>query len=69
MNARLRQIGREKILERIAAMENNEHVPDDILTSILTSFSKFKTIYKQAILILISLKFVPIKKRGRKFGH
>lgn len=36
----LRQIGREKILERIKAFQNNEHVPDDILSNILKSCSK-----------------------------
>ena len=35
----VRKIGRDKIMERIKAMENNEHVPNDILTSILEGFS------------------------------
>lgn len=35
----IRNIGREKILERIKAFKNNEHVPDDILSNILKSYS------------------------------
>ena len=35
----LRSVGREKILERIKAIQNNEHVPDDILSNILKSYS------------------------------
>jgi hypothetical protein len=36
----LRKMGKEKIMERITAFKNNEHIPDDILSSILTSNSK-----------------------------
>jgi hypothetical protein len=41
----LRQIGREKILERIKAFQNNEHMPNDIISNILKSCSK-KIIFK-----------------------
>jgi hypothetical protein len=36
----IRKIGREKILERLDAMKNEEHVPTDILSTILKSWSK-----------------------------
>ena len=36
----LRKMGKEKIMERITAFKNNEHIPDDILSAILTSNSK-----------------------------
>lgn len=35
----IRKVGRDKVVERITAFKNNEHMPDDILSSILTSFS------------------------------
>jgi hypothetical protein len=36
----IRNIGREKILERLNAMKNEEHIPtDDILASILKNWS------------------------------
>ena len=35
----LRKVGRDKIMERIAAIENNEYVPTDILSQILEGFS------------------------------
>ena len=38
----LRDTGRNKILERINAFKNNEHLPDDILTAILKSNSNYK---------------------------
>ena len=38
----LRKVGRDRIVERIAAFKNNEHLPDDILSSILSSYSKKK---------------------------
>lgn len=38
----LREIGRNKILERINAFKNNEHLPDDILSAILKSNSNYK---------------------------
>ena len=36
----LRKIGKDKIMERITAFKNNEHIPDDILSAILKSNSK-----------------------------
>ena len=38
----IRRIGKEKIIERINAFKNNEHMPDDILSSILNSYSKIE---------------------------
>ena len=38
----LREIGRNKIMERINAFKNNEHLPNDILTAILKSNSNYK---------------------------
>ena len=35
----LRKVGRDRIVERIAAFKNNEHLPDDILSAILSSYS------------------------------
>lgn len=35
----LRNIGREKILERLKAVQNNEYVPDDILSNIMKNYS------------------------------
>ena len=35
----IRQIGRNRILERLNAFKNNEHIPDDILSSILANYS------------------------------
>ena len=35
----LRDMGRNKILERVNAFKNNEHMPDDILSSILSDMS------------------------------
>ena len=35
----IRDTGRNKIMERINAYKNNEHMPDDILSSILSSSS------------------------------
>ena len=35
----LREIGREKILERLKAIQNNEYVPDDILSNIMKNYS------------------------------
>ena len=35
----MRDLGRKKIIERVNAFKNNEHLPDDILTSILNSYS------------------------------
>jgi hypothetical protein len=35
----LRNLGKEKILERIRAFKNNEYIPDDILSNILKSCS------------------------------
>lgn len=40
----LRKLGKEKIVERITAFKKNEHMPDDILSAILTSFSKKKIV-------------------------
>ena len=36
----LRTAGRAKLMERINAMQNDEDLPDDILTNILKAFSK-----------------------------
>lgn len=36
----LRETGRDRILERIKAFKNDEPLPNDILTSILTNYSK-----------------------------
>lgn len=36
----LRRIGKEKILERIKAFQNNEHMPNDILSTILSGYSR-----------------------------
>ncbi len=35
----LRETGREKIMDRLRAIKNQEHVPTDILSSILHSWS------------------------------
>lgn len=35
----LRDMGRNKIIERVNAFKNNEHMPDDILSSILSDMS------------------------------
>ena len=35
----MRDLGRKKIIERVNAFKNNEHLPDDILTAILNSYS------------------------------
>lgn len=35
----LRKVGKAKILERISAFQSNEHMPVDILSSILASYS------------------------------
>lgn len=40
----VRSVGRAKIMERISAFKNNEHMPDDILSTILTSYGKEKFI-------------------------
>jgi hypothetical protein len=37
----IRKLGKEKIVERINAYKNNEYMPDDILSSILASYSNF----------------------------
>jgi hypothetical protein len=39
MIAYIRDLGRNKILERVNAFKNNEHMPDDILSSILSDMS------------------------------
>jgi hypothetical protein len=41
----IRKVGREKIVERINAFKNNEHMPNDILSAILTSYSKSNEIF------------------------
>lgn len=35
----IRKVGKDKLIERINAFKNNEHMPDDILSSILQSYS------------------------------
>lgn len=35
----IRETGKDKILERLKALKNQEHVPSDILSSILHSWS------------------------------
>ena len=35
----IREMGRNKILERVNAFKNNEHVPEDILSTILDNYS------------------------------
>lgn len=35
----IREMGRNKILERVNALKNNEHMPEDILSSILSNYS------------------------------
>ena len=35
----IRDLGRKKIIERVNAYKNNEHLPDDILTAILKNYS------------------------------
>jgi hypothetical protein len=37
----LRKIGRDRIMERLQAMQNNDTLPDDILTNILKAYSNF----------------------------
>jgi hypothetical protein len=37
----IRKLGKDKIVERINAYKNNEYMPDDILSSILASYSNF----------------------------
>jgi hypothetical protein len=36
----IRKIGKDKIIDRISAYKNNEYMPNDILSSILSSYSK-----------------------------
>jgi hypothetical protein len=38
----IRNVGKEKILERLNAIKNEEHIPTDILSTILKSWSKLK---------------------------
>ena len=40
MVGHIRELGRNKIMERINAYKNKEHMPDDILSSILSDYSK-----------------------------
>jgi hypothetical protein len=35
----LREIGREKIMERLEAIKNGDPLPDDILASVLNNYS------------------------------
>lgn len=56
MNRYIRQIGKEKILERISAFKNNEHMADDILSSILASYSNKANLTYLRFKIQISLK-------------
>jgi hypothetical protein len=35
----IREMGRNKILERVNAFKNNEHMPDDILSNIMSNYS------------------------------
>lgn len=56
----IRQLGQEKILERFKAFKNKEHLPDDILSSILAtnSYSQvlkvLKVVFKISFLDLLS---------------
>lgn len=57
MTRHLRELGRNKIMERINAIKNNEEVRDDILSSILKGLSMFgyvklfkKPIFKQDLI-------------------
>jgi hypothetical protein len=43
----IRDTGKDKILERLKALKNKEHVPSDILSSILNSWSMFITTTKK----------------------
>ena len=56
MLAYLREIGQKKILERIDAFKNNEHLPDDILSAILKSNSNYKKSYHINVLKDINKK-------------
>ena len=37
----IREMGRNKILERVNAYKNNEHMPEDILSTILSNYSNY----------------------------
>jgi hypothetical protein len=43
----MREIGRKKIIERVNAFKNNEHLPDDILTAILQNYSNNNNLHIQ----------------------
>jgi hypothetical protein len=38
----MREVGREKITERLNAIKNGDPLPDDILANVLKNFSKKK---------------------------
>lgn len=66
----LRKLGRDRIQERINAFKNNEHMPDDILSSILNSFSKLFTLFGAIYsflnrIILVKMNFKKLKKLKR----
>lgn len=42
----LRKVGREQLMNRIKAMKNNEYLPNDILTTILTTNSILKLSFR-----------------------
>lgn len=46
MSRFLRKLGKDKILERINAFQNNEYTPNDILSSILSGYSKLSINFK-----------------------
>lgn len=41
----LREVGRKILADRVKAIENDEAVPDDILTNILKACSEFPSIF------------------------
>jgi predicted transcriptional regulator len=62
----LRRIGREKILERLQAIQNNEQLPEDMLTIILKSYSKNANFKSRSCCLNVKIKPLITFKRGRQ---
>lgn len=54
----LRNVGKDIMMERVNAFKNNEHLPNDILTIVLSSFSKFDR-FKQSKMLFQILNSLP----------
>ncbi len=61
--SKVRKIGKDKILERLNDLKNKDHVPNDILSSILNNWSKFFIKSKKQIWNLWILKSINKIKR------